>query len=211
MSDASIVDEELRLRGARALVRRRRGAGVPLLLVPGCGRDHRAFDDLLAALGGRDVMVPALPGRAGVAGAPPESATEAARFVLEVLDACGVARAVVGGHSYGGRQASILAASEPGLVEALLLLAYPLHPPRRPSALRTAHFAELRTPALFVHGSRDPFGSLDELEAARQLIPARTALLAVEGAGHDLRGGRAGRAGSVAVTVAEAFVRFVGA
>ena len=96
-------------------------------------------------------------------------------------------------------------------MEALLLLAYPLHPPRRPSALRTAHFAELRTPALFVHGSRDPFGSLDELEAARQLIPARTALLAVEGAGHDLRGGRAGRAGSVAVTVAEAFVRFVGA
>src|SRR5260370_26572825 len=49
-------------------------------------------------------------------------------------------RVFLGGHSYGGRQASMLAASEPGLVNGLLLLSYPLHPPRRPDELRTAHF-----------------------------------------------------------------------
>src|SRR3984885_697811 len=49
----------------------------------------------------------------------------------------------LGGHSYGGRQASILAANEPGLVERLLLLSYPLHPPKRPAELRTKHFSYL--------------------------------------------------------------------
>jgi predicted alpha/beta-hydrolase family hydrolase len=95
-------------------------------------------------------------------------------------------RVWVGGHSYGGRQASMLAAEIQNLVDGLLLLSYPLHPPRKPEALRTAHFPTLQTPALFVHGSRDPFGSLDELKAAMALIPASTALLEVEGAGHDL-------------------------
>ncbi len=57
-------------------------------------------------------------------------------------------RIFLGGHSYGGRQSSMLAASEPGLVERLLLLSYPLHPPRRPEELRTAHFPSLQTPAL---------------------------------------------------------------
>ncbi len=92
----------------------------------------------------------------------------------------------LGGHSYGGRQASMLAAEEPGLVDALLLLSYPLHPPKRPEQLRTQHFPSLRTPALFVSGVRDGFATTPELEAARQLIPARTELLPVEAAGHEL-------------------------
>src|SRR5262245_1573241 len=95
-------------------------------------------------------------------------------------------RLFLGGHSYGGRQASILAAEEPGLADALLLLSYPLHPPRRPAEPRTAHFPALPTPVLFVHGARDPFGSLEELREALALIPAPTRLLPVEGAGHDL-------------------------
>ena len=93
----------------------------------------------------------------------------------------------LGGHSYGGRQASMLAAEKPDLVKALLLLSYPLHPPRRPADLRTAHFPNLRTPALFVHGERDPFGSIEELRQAITLIPARTELHPVPGAGHDLK------------------------
>lgn len=92
----------------------------------------------------------------------------------------------LGGHSYGGRQATMLAASQPGLVEGLLLLSYPLHPPERPDQLRTQHFPDLRTPALFVHGAKDGFGSIAEMEAARQLIPAPTELLQVPGAGHEL-------------------------
>ena len=93
---------------------------------------------------------------------------------------------VLGGHSYGGRQASILAAEVPDIAEALLLLAYPLHPPHRPSALRTAHLPSLRMPVLFVHGSRDPFATSEELDAARSLIPAPTALVEIAGAAHDL-------------------------
>jgi uncharacterized protein len=95
-------------------------------------------------------------------------------------------RVFLGGHSYGGRQASMLAADEPGLVDRLLLLSYPLHPPQRPAELRTAHFPRLQVPALFVHGTRDGFGSIDEMTAALQLIPARTELLPVTGAGHEL-------------------------
>ncbi|HSY72227.1 MAG TPA: alpha/beta family hydrolase, partial [Alloacidobacterium sp.] len=95
-------------------------------------------------------------------------------------------RVFLGGHSYGGRQASMLSAAEPGLVDRLLLLSYPLHPPQRPSELRTGHFPDLKTPALFVHGTRDGFGSIDELVAAMKLIPARTKLLPITGAGHEL-------------------------
>jgi predicted alpha/beta-hydrolase family hydrolase len=92
----------------------------------------------------------------------------------------------LGGHSYGGRQSSMLCAEEPDLVPALLLLSYPLHPPRKPEQQRTQHLPDLRTPALFVSGTRDPFGSIPELQQALKMIPARTRLLAIEGAGHDL-------------------------
>jgi predicted alpha/beta-hydrolase family hydrolase len=95
-------------------------------------------------------------------------------------------RMFLGGHSYGGRQGSMLAAGQPGLVDCLLLLSYPLHPPLRPSELRTAHFPKLQIPTLFVHGARDGFGSTDELAAALKLIPARTELLTVAAAGHEL-------------------------
>jgi predicted alpha/beta-hydrolase family hydrolase len=97
-------------------------------------------------------------------------------------------RVFLGGHSYGGRQASMLAAEDPSAAEGLLLLSYPLHPPRRPSELRTAHFPKLATPAVFVHGLRDPFATLEELRSAIALIPARTILVEMEGAGHDLKG-----------------------
>jgi predicted alpha/beta-hydrolase family hydrolase len=91
----------------------------------------------------------------------------------------------LGGHSYGGRQSTMLC-TEPDLVAGLLLFSYPLHPPRKPDQLRIQHLPNLRTPSLFVHGTRDPFGSIEEVERALQLIPARKELLKVEGAGHDL-------------------------
>jgi len=110
----------------------------------------------------------------------------------------------LGGHSYGGRQASMLAAETPGLVDRLLLLSYPLHPPGKPGQLRTAHFPQLRTPALFVHGSLDPFASTDEMQSAIALIPAPVQLLDIEGAGHDLGRDRS----NVAVKIVAAFLRF---
>ena len=95
-------------------------------------------------------------------------------------------RIFLGGHSYGGRQASLLAASLPDLLDGLLLLSYPLHPPRKPQQLRVDHFPDLRTPALFVHGTRDPFGSEEEMTAALRQIPARHDLMQVPNTGHEL-------------------------
>ena len=95
-------------------------------------------------------------------------------------------RVFLGGHSYGGRQATMLAAEEPGLADVLLLLSYPLHPPHKPQDLRTGHFASLQTKALFVHGARDSFGTMEEMRAALELIPARTELVEIPGAGHSL-------------------------
>jgi hypothetical protein len=100
----------------------------------------------------------------------------------------------------------MLAAAEPGLVEALLLLSYPLHPPRKPEQLRTGHFTQLHTPALFVHGTRDPFGSLEEMTAALTLIPTRTQLLPIEAASHELL--TKAKAEVLPRRIAEAFVGF---
>ncbi len=95
-------------------------------------------------------------------------------------------RAFLGGSSYGGRQASMLVASDPSLVDGLLLLSYPLHPPGRPAQMRTAHFPQLQTPTLFVSGTKDAFGSIDELEAAIKQIPAKKKLVSIDGAAHGL-------------------------
>jgi predicted alpha/beta-hydrolase family hydrolase len=122
-------------------------------------------------------------------------------------------RIFVGGQSYGGRQASMLLAEdgktftteETGVhrgtategrspqrhshrtqVDGLLLLSYPLHPPAHPEKPRTQHLPDLHVPTLFVQGTKDPFGTIEEIESARKLIPARTEILRVEGAGHDL-------------------------
>jgi len=102
--------------------------------------------------------------------------------------------------------ASILAAAEPGLVDALLLLSYPLHPPKAPQQMRTQHFPHLQAPALFVSGTHDGFGSIPELQSALQLIPARTRLLPVEGAGHELLSKR--NQDQLPQTVVEAFLAF---
>jgi predicted alpha/beta-hydrolase family hydrolase len=108
----------------------------------------------------------------------------------------------LGGQSYGGRQASMLAAETPGLADRLLLLSYPLHPPGKREQLRTAHFPKLHTPVFFVHGSKDPFGSTEEFKSAMSLIPAPVQLLEIEGAGHDLGRDRA----AVAARIVSAFL-----
>jgi len=105
-------------------------------------------------------------------------------------------RLFLGGQSYGGRQASMLVAEtlvaetpgaeKPKLADGLLLLSYPLHPPGHPEKPRTEHLPKIEVPVMFVSGTRDPFGTIDEIENARKLISAKTLLLPVEGAGHDL-------------------------
>jgi predicted alpha/beta-hydrolase family hydrolase len=125
--------------------------------------------------------------------------------VVRMLRALTKGRIFAGGHSYGGRQTAMAAAESPGLVEGLLLLSYPLHPPSKPELKQTSYFPDLRTPALFVQGTFDPFGSLDELREALALIPAPTGLLAAEDAGHDLK-----RAPEFAAQVLERFAALFG-
>lgn len=170
-------------------------SGLSLVLTHGAGSNCNA--PLLVALAtafcdaGWTVLRCDLPFRqARPTGPPPRGSAEhdqqGIRAAIAAMRQQITGRVYLGGHSYGGRQASILAAAEPGLVDALLLLSYPLHPPQRPLERRTAHFPSLKTPALFVHGTRDGFASIDELSTALKLIPARTELLPVPSAGHEL-------------------------
>jgi uncharacterized protein len=101
----------------------------------------------------------------------------------------------------------MLAALQPGLVDGLLLLSYPLHPTNRADEPQTAHFSSLQTPALFVHGNRDGFGSFEELTAALKLIPAVTESLPAMGAGHELLTSR--NRELLPETVVEGFCKFV--
>ena len=93
---------------------------------------------------------------------------------------------IAGGHSYGGRMTSMVAAEGGAPLDVLSLLSYPLHPPGRPQRARTAHLGAITVPTVFVHGGRDPFGGLDELRAAAALIAARTELVEIADARHDL-------------------------
>jgi predicted alpha/beta-hydrolase family hydrolase len=95
-------------------------------------------------------------------------------------------RVFAGGHSYGGRQTSMLAAEDPTVADLLLFTSYPLHPPGKPEALRTDHWPSIQTPAFFVQGTKDPFGGIDEMQQHLQLIPARHELYAAQGQGHSL-------------------------
>ncbi len=91
----------------------------------------------------------------------------------------------VGGRSMGGRMASMAVAG--GLeVAALVLISYPLHPPGKPERQRTGHFAQISVPCLFVSGTKDAFGTPDELSAASKLIKPAPKVVFLEKGNHGL-------------------------
>jgi predicted alpha/beta-hydrolase family hydrolase len=188
-----------------------------LVLTHGAGSNRNALllvavDRALAAAGWTVERIdlafrqsrPHGPPRPGDARADQASLREA----IAAMRAAGAAPVFAGGHSYGGRQATMLAAEDETLVSALLILSYPLHPPRRPEQLRTAHLKNLRVPTLFVHGSRDPFGSIQEMRAALELIPGRTQLIEFEGAGHELARKTVTNLAAAAERIASEFIQF---
>ena len=177
------------------LHRAEKGAGDFLVLTHGAGGNCNT--PLLVALAeqfaaeGVNTLRCNLPYRQRKPNGPPSPSDakhdqEGLRRAVQLMRQEFTGRAFLGGSSYGGRQASMQVAAEPKLVDGLLLLSYPLHPPERPLELRTTHFPHLRTPALFVSGARDGFGSAEELIAALKAIPARTELVTVPSAGHEL-------------------------
>jgi predicted alpha/beta-hydrolase family hydrolase len=93
---------------------------------------------------------------------------------------------IAGGHSYGGRQTSMVVASSTP-VDVLTLFSYPVHPPGKPERRRTEHLPDIAVPTVFTHGSSDPFGTLDEVREAAAMIGAPTEVVAITGARHDLR------------------------
>jgi predicted alpha/beta-hydrolase family hydrolase len=193
---------------------RARGA---LVLTHGAGSNHDAplLVAVARALAGLGIAVLRcdLPYRQARPAGPPFPAgaprdREGLRRALEVVRRLVPGPVFLGGHSYGGRQASILVAQEGEIASGLLLLSYPLHPPHRPAEPRTAHFPEIRVPTLFVHGSQDPFGSVDELRDAAARMPARTDVLVIAGGGHALAAGdRRADPSPIAAQVALAFTR----
>ncbi|HTV44990.1 MAG TPA: alpha/beta family hydrolase [Stellaceae bacterium] len=186
--------------GVSGFLHRPEGDGeCGLVLTHGAGGDCRAPLLIAAAEAfaarGIAVLRCDLPFRQRRRKGPPSPAHAAAdrdglRLAIAALRMIVPGQIFLGGQSYGGRQASLLAADMPELAAGLVLFSYPLHPPGKPERLRSEHFPRLRVPIVFVQGTADPFGSIAELEAATALIPAATRLIPVTGAGHDLKRGR---------------------
>jgi len=125
--------------------------------------------------------------RTGARRPPPRAESVMPEYVAAVGEVAAPGRLVIGGKSMGGRVASMVAdgLNAEGRVAGLLCLGYPFHPPGRPERLRTGHLEGLVTPALICQGTRDPFGTREEV-AGYPLSPA-IELLWLEDGDHDLR------------------------
>jgi predicted alpha/beta-hydrolase family hydrolase len=142
--------------------------------------------------------------RRGERSGPPDPESVLRRRWLDVIAQLGGgARLVIGGKSLGGRIASLIA-DEAG-ARGLVCLGYPFHPPGKPERLRTAHLEHLCTPALLVQGTRDPFGSRDEVSGYR--LSSRVRLAWIEDGDHSFKPrARSGRSEEEALDEAVALV-----
>jgi predicted alpha/beta-hydrolase family hydrolase len=171
---------------------RRRAPGT-LLLFPGAGADRnqatlQAIERAVAWSTVRADFPYRLAGRRS-----PDRPPVLMAAVRDELAAIRTKRVVVGGRSMGGRICSMVAAGADGepvppRVAGVALVSYPLHPPGKPDQLRVEHLADLTVPCLFVHGTRDPFGSPDELQRWTQTIPGPVTHVWIDGGGHALKG-----------------------
>jgi predicted alpha/beta-hydrolase family hydrolase len=178
------------------MARKARSTVAGIVLTPGAsaGRDQSslvAMDSELSAAAVRVERIDFpyhLAGRRAPDRAPVLVATVVAA-ARELADELGVGpgRIALGGRSMGGRMCSMAVAE--GLEAAgLVLVSYPLHPPGRPDRPRTEHLGSLRLPCLFVSGTRDAFGSPEELEAATSAIPGPVTHVWIDGGNHGLKG-----------------------
>jgi predicted alpha/beta-hydrolase family hydrolase len=122
-------------------------------------------------------------------GPPSGSAATDRAGIVEAITVCrelAPGPLIVGGHSYGGRQTSMVVAAKEAHVDVLTLFSYPVHPPGKPERARTEHLPGIGVPTVFTHGSSDPFGTLDEVGDAAALISAPTQIVEIAGARHDL-------------------------
>ncbi|WP_301145774.1 alpha/beta hydrolase family protein [Mycobacterium simiae] len=124
-------------------------------------------------------------------GPPSGSAAGDRAGIVEAITVCrGLADGplIAGGHSYGGRQTSmVVAESDSPRVDVLTLFSYPVHPPGKPERARTEHLPDIQVPTVFTHGTADPFGTPAEVRDAAALIAAPVEVVEITGARHDLR------------------------
>jgi uncharacterized protein len=144
--------------------------GIPLVLAHGAGApmDHPWMEALAAVLAEREVHLlrfefPYMAARREGRRPPPDRPSVTAAAWHEVIAELGGGRgAFIGGKSFGGRMASLVADAEH--VRGLVCLGYPFHPTGKPQQLRTEHLGTLQTPTLILQGERDAFGCRDEVE-----------------------------------------------
>ncbi len=126
--------------------------------------------------------------RAGAVRTPPPRAEKLNPQYLAAVDALGAAGPlIIGGKSMGGRVASMVADElfAQGRIRGLLCLGYSFHPPGKPGQLRTAHLADLKTPTLIVQGTRDEFGTREEVSTYG--LSPEIDILWLEDGDHDLK------------------------
>lgn len=169
-----------------------------LILAPGAGagQRHPFMTGVATALAARglDVVTFDFPYMTEGRRVPDRAAVleQVWRDVVGHLAGRGGSRLVVGGKSMGGRLAThVMAAPDPPPAAGVVLLGYPLQPPRRPGVRRDAHLGAVAVPMLFVQGERDEFGGRDELAALTSALGSRATLHVVAGADHAFRVSRA--------------------
>lgn len=122
---------------------------------------------------------------------PPSGSAAADRAgIVEAITVCrdlADGPLIAGGHSYGGRQTSMIVAANEAPVDVLTLFSYPVHPPGKPERPRTEHLPDITVPTVFTHGTSDPFGTPDEVRDAAALVAASVEVVEIAGARHDLR------------------------
>ena len=187
---------------------KRRSAGT-LLLYPGAAADRNQ-----ATLRAIEAAVPWTTVRADFpyrkAGRrAPDRPSVLMAAVRDELAGLGAGRVVLGGRSMGGRVCSMVAAGADGSpppreVVGVVLVSYPLHPPGKPDQLRIDHLPDLTGPCLFVHGTRDPFGSPEELQRWTATIAGKVSHVWIDGGRHDLKGADPQVASAVAVWLEDA-------
>lgn len=161
------------------------GAGAPM--------DSRSMNALTEALAGAGFRVARFEfaymaaRRDGARKPPPRAELLREEYLQAVAEIGGGSPLIIGGKSMGGRVASMVAdpLHDDGAIAGLLCVGYPFHPPAKPQQLRTAHLADIRTPTLICQGTRDPFGTRDEVE--NYPLSQRIQILWLEDGDHDLK------------------------
>ena len=168
-----------------------------VVLFPGAGssRDHAALIAIENELSPLPVLRVDFPYRKAGKKFPDKAPVlvqcvkdEVRAFAKEI--GCDTAELVIGGRSMGGRMCTMASSDIEGalLVAGVVCIGYPLHPPKKPEQLRTEHLPRLVTKALFISGTRDEFGTPEELAGAFALLPSPPAVQFIEGGRHELKG-----------------------